>query len=149
MGLGCIKVWYRSRHPYLSRFKVEAAADDEKRLADRIRGALSENDRFTSADLKVADIAALLGAPEHKISRAITMHLGFANFNRLVNHYRIERACDMLSDPQFQDLPVLTIAMDSGFGSIGPFNRSFKDATGMTPSAYRRCKLPAAAATAT
>lgn len=146
---GGAAVWHRSRYPYLSRFKGDASTEDEKRLADRIHGALCDDDRFTSADLKVADIAALLGAPEHKISRAITTHLGFANFNRLVNHYRIERACNMLSDPQFQDLPVLTIAMDSGFGSIGPFNRSFKDATGMTPSAYRRSKLPAAAATAT
>ena len=34
-------------------------------------------------------------------------------------------------------MPILTIALDAGFGSLGPFNRAFKDAEGMTPSAYR------------
>ena len=34
--------------------------------------------------------------------------------------------------------PILTIAMDSGFQSIGPFNRAFKAATGQTPTEYRR-----------
>ncbi|HBL92121.1 MAG TPA: AraC family transcriptional regulator, partial [Hyphomonas sp.] len=34
--------------------------------------------------------------------------------------------------------PILSIAMDCGFGSLGPFNRSFKAMTGLTPSAYRR-----------
>jgi AraC-like DNA-binding protein len=38
-------------------------------------------------------------------------------------------------------LPVLTIALDLGFGSIGPFNRAFKDATGMTPTEFRRAHL--------
>ena len=35
-------------------------------------------------------------------------------------------------------MPILTIALDSGFQSLGPFNRAFKAETGMTPSAYRR-----------
>jgi AraC-like DNA-binding protein len=33
---------------------------------------------------------------------------------------------------------VLTIAMDAGFQSIGPFNRAFKAETGMTPTEFRR-----------
>jgi AraC-like DNA-binding protein len=34
-------------------------------------------------------------------------------------------------------LPNLTIAIDCGFGSIGPFNRAFKQLVGRTPMAYR------------
>lgn len=33
---------------------------------------------------------------------------------------------------------MLTIALDAGFQSIGPFNRAFKADTGMTPTEYRR-----------
>ena len=29
------------------------------------------------------------------------------------------------------------IALDSGFASLGPFNRAFKDMTGQTPRQYR------------
>jgi AraC-like DNA-binding protein len=35
-------------------------------------------------------------------------------------------------------VPVLTIAMDAGFQSIGPFNRAFKAATDLTPTEFRR-----------
>jgi len=35
-------------------------------------------------------------------------------------------------------VPILTIALDAGFQSIGPFNRAFKAHTGMTPSEFRR-----------
>jgi AraC-like DNA-binding protein len=37
-------------------------------------------------------------------------------------------------------VPILTIALDAGFGSIGPFNRAFKAHTGLTPSEYRRAR---------
>ena len=35
-------------------------------------------------------------------------------------------------------VPVITIAMDAGFQSLGPFNRAFKATTGVTPTEYRR-----------
>jgi len=35
-------------------------------------------------------------------------------------------------------VPVITIAMDAGFQSLGPFNRAFKETTGVTPTEYRR-----------
>ncbi len=35
-----------------------------------------------------------------------------------------------LADPAQKQVPVLTIAMDAGFQSIGLFNRAFKAATG-------------------
>ena len=38
------------------------------------------------------------------------------------------------------EVPVITIAMDAGFQSLGPFNRAFKATTGVTPTEYRRLK---------
>ena len=43
-----------------------------------------------------------------------------------------------LSDVTQREVPVLTIAMDAGFQSIGPFNRAFKAETGVTPTEFRR-----------
>nr|MBP9232242.1 AraC family transcriptional regulator [Phenylobacterium sp.] len=40
-------------------------------------------------------------------------------------------------------VPVLTIALDAGFNSLGPFNRAFRAATETTPTAYRRQALSA------
>jgi AraC-like DNA-binding protein len=55
-----------------------------------------------------------------------------------MNSFRLDEAKTALADPQRRALPVLTIALDAGFQSIGPFNRAFKDATGLTPTEYRR-----------
>jgi AraC-like DNA-binding protein len=38
-------------------------------------------------------------------------------------------------------VPILTIALDAGFQSLGPFNRAFKSQAGMTPSEFRRLQL--------
>jgi len=44
--------------------------------------------------------------------------------------YRLEQA-------EYRNTPLLTLALDAGFRSLAPFNRSFKDHFGTTPSEYR------------
>lgn len=101
--------------------------------------ALLEKERvFLQADMKVGDLARKLGEPQYKVTRAITGPLGFSNFNQMINDYRIGEAKKLLADARSKDLSILCIAMDSGFGSIGPFNRAFKQRTGITPLEFRK-----------
>jgi AraC-like DNA-binding protein len=46
-----------------------------------------------------------------------------------------------LADPEQKEVPVLTVALDAGFQSIGPFNRAFKAATALKPTEFRRAAL--------
>ena len=71
-------------------------------------------------------------------SWAINQGLGHRNFNSFVNGYRIAEVKAALADPRQAEVPVLTIALDAGFNSLGPFNRAFKAETGLTPTEYRR-----------
>jgi AraC-like DNA-binding protein len=131
---------YRHAHP-LARSRVARArvptAEDEQ-LAGRIRELMAAGSLHAETNLKVADLAKRLQVPEYKVTQCITGSLGFPNFNQMVNHWRVERAKAMLGDARYANLPVLTIALDCGFGSIGPFNRAFKAHTGMTPTRYRQ-----------
>ena len=86
-------------------------------------------------------LAARLDLPEHRLRQVINEGLGHRNFNAFLNRYRIDEAKAALSDLSQRDVPVLTIAMDAGFQSIGPFNRAFKADTGMTPTEFRRDAL--------
>ena len=86
-------------------------------------------------------VAARLNLPEYRLREVINEGLGYRNFNAFLNRHRIDEARAALSDPGQRDVPVLTIAMDAGFQSIGPFNRTFKAATGMTPTDFRRDAL--------
>jgi AraC-like DNA-binding protein len=108
---------------------------EDDRLAAAILRLLEVDAIHLDPELKVADLASRLGTPEHKVSRAITHGLGERNFNRLVNRHRIQHACRLLDTSA---LSVLDISLASGFASLGPFNRTFKEATGLTPTAYRR-----------
>jgi AraC-like DNA-binding protein len=88
--------------------------------------------------LTIGTLAQRLDLPEYRLRRLINHGLGYRNFNSFLNHYRIEDAKHALADPSQTGVPILTIAMDAGFSSLGPFNRAFKAETGQTPSEYRR-----------
>ena len=67
--------------------------------------------------------------------RAINGGLGYRNFNEFLHGYRLgEAEARLRAQPH---LPILTIALDVGYGSIGPFNRAFRARHGATPSEYR------------
>ena len=113
-------------------------------LLKRLAQVMTEERIFRQERLTIGALASRLAVPEERLRRAINEGLGYRNFNAFINHYRLEDAKAALSDPSQSDVPVLTIAMDAGFQSLGPFNRAFKADTGMTPTEYRRKALGAA-----
>jgi AraC-like DNA-binding protein len=67
------------------------------------------------------------------LRRLINQRLGYRNFNVFLNEHRIAEAKAALADPSQAEVPVITIAMDAGFQSLGPFNRASRP-----PPASRR-----------
>jgi AraC-like DNA-binding protein len=96
---------------------------------------------YREPDLSVASLSQKLDIPEHRLRHLINRQLGHRNFSAFINGYRLAEAEAALGDPAQAAVPVLTIALDAGFGSIGPFNRAFKVHTGLTPTEYRRARL--------
>jgi len=119
---------------------AEAAEPDprEAALLQALRG-LMENDRaYRDETLSIAALAARLGVPEYRLRRLINQRLAHRNFAAFLNGYRLDDATAALGAPSQDAVPILTIALDAGFASIGVFNRAFKARTGMTPTEYRR-----------
>ena len=110
----------------------------EERLAEALQHLMLVERIYRSEDLNVASLAARLAVPGYRLRRLINQRLGYRNFNTFINGFRLDQARSVLSDPARRELPVLTIALDSGFQSIGPFNRAFKVATGLTPTEFRK-----------
>lgn len=121
---------------------TEPASDPaEDRLAASLQHAMAVEHAYRSEDLSIATLAARLSVPEYRLRRLINQRLGHRNFNAFVNGFRLAEATAALADSSKRELPVLTIALTAGFQSIGPFNRAFKAATGLTPTEFRRKKL--------
>lgn len=70
----------------------------------------------------------------HHVSRLFKAHTG-SSFNDFVNNRRMARAQFLL---EYTDQPVVRIAADLCFRPANYFSRTFKAATGLTPSEYRR-----------
>jgi len=96
---------------------------------------------YLKSNLTVSHLADQLNMPAHQLREMLNQHIGFKNFSEFMNSYRIPNACQRLKDPAQLKTPILTIALETGFGSIGPFNRAFKKQMGITPSEYRRSFL--------
>lgn len=113
----------------------------EDGLAAALEQLMTAERAYRDESLTIAGLAARLGAPEYRLRRLINRRLGHRNFNAYVNGFRLAEARRWLADPAQREVPVLTIALDAGFGSIGPFNRAFKAATGSTPTEFRKAAL--------
>jgi AraC-like DNA-binding protein len=87
--------------------------------------------------MTIAKLAAQLGEQEYRVRRLINGQLGYRNFAAFLNGYRLGEVKAALGDPTQKEVSILTIALDAGFGSLGPFNRAFREAEEMTPSEYR------------
>jgi AraC-like DNA-binding protein len=107
----------------------------------RLERLMTEERVYREEGLSIGALALKVGAPEYRLRRAINEGLGYRNFNAFLNHYRIAEAKAALADIRQKDVPILTIAMDAGFQSLGPFNRAFKAEAGATPTEYRRSAL--------
>ena len=118
------------------------AIDPEERAwLERLKQLLESERIYREEGLGIAALAARLALPEYRLRRLINQRLGHRNFNSFINGYRLAETIAALSDPSQLQVPILTIALDAGFQSIGPFNRAFKAQTGMTPTDFRRERL--------
>jgi AraC-like DNA-binding protein len=124
------------------------ASDAEDRLTvidpallHRLEHLMTVERAYRREGLTIGSLSAELGVPEYRLRQLINEGLGHRNFNAFLNRYRIEEASAALADPEQMEVPVLTIAMDAGFQSVGPFNRAFRAATDRTPTEFRRLAM--------
>lgn len=85
-------------------------------------------------DLSTRQVANELSMTESSFCRFFKNATG-KTFKEALTEVRIEKACALLLH---SDLPLASVASQSGFNNISLFSRFFKEATQMTPNKYRR-----------
>lgn len=121
--------------------QLPAILADPSPLAQRLQAHMLHERAYRTDGLTIAALAAQLGEQEYRLRRLINRELGYRNFSAFLNGYRLAEVRAALADPDQADVPILTIALDAGFGSLGPFNRAFREAEGVTPTQYRQQQL--------
>lgn len=110
-------------------------AEVNKRI-EKLRLFMEENEPYLDSSLTIQKLAALLGMPQRELSVLINHQLNQHFFN-FITDYRIKKALSLISNPTYQNRTIQEIYYEVGFNSKSPFNKAFKDQTGMTPSEYR------------
>ena len=110
-----------------------ASAGQDPQLLRRLLRAKDRMDAASHEAWPVKRLAQVSVVSEAHFARAFRQAFGVPPHRYLLTR-RIERATALLRDG---DTPILDIALQTGWSSLGTFGRTFRDITGETPSVFR------------
>lgn len=103
---------------------------------------LLENDKiYQDPELSLVAIAKRLNISSTYLSQLVNT-LSQWNFSDFINQYRVKDAERKLTNADFSHYTILAIGLEAGFNSKSAFYSAFKKHTGITPSQYRKSRLP-------
>ena len=104
-----------------------------RKLVDYIK----KNKPYLNPEINIFQLAGQVGMKKHHLSQVINEQAGM-NFFDFINTFRVEETKRNFSNPRFNHLTLLGIALESGFNSKATFNSAFKKFTGLTPSEFQK-----------
>lgn len=113
---------------------VKASADRDLKLLRRLLRARDHMDAAPQEDWPVSRLAGVSGTSEAYFARSFRDAFGIPPHRYLLTR-RVERAAALLRDT---NLPIIEIALQTGWNSLGTFGRTFRDVTGESPSQLRQ-----------
>ncbi|MCJ7680509.1 MAG: helix-turn-helix domain-containing protein, partial [Candidatus Aminicenantes bacterium] len=116
--------------------KVSLPEDRIEELIKRVSYLFEVEKIYRQETLSLNALAEKLEVLPHHLSWILNARIG-KTFSDFLNFYRIEEVKKRLTDSGEKDLTILDIAFSAGFNSKSAFNKTFKEATGKTPSDFR------------
>ena len=131
--------------PERAERNVPIAVDPQRlrQIGKQVRALFEDDEAFLDDKVSVDSTAQALNVPAYLVSHAIAAEFG-RNFYGAVNGFRVQRASELLRDPDMQQETILNVAFRAGFQSKAAFNRVFKSVTGRTPRQFRSEALASA-----
>jgi len=106
-------------------------------LFEQVEQKMQEDHLYRIKEISQEMMAELLKTNRTYLSQAILDHSG-QSFRDYIKSYRIKETMELLADPKKSKVySIEAIAADAGFNSVGTFNTTFKQITGLTPSQFR------------
>lgn len=125
--------------PALGPDKYERSAlsqEDKQQLRLSFEAYMVAKKPFLDNELRMPAVAQALNTTTHYLSQMINQEIG-DSFLRIINSYRINEVIRLMNESGSSAKTILELAFTAGFNSKNSFNRAFKDATNMTPTAYK------------
>lgn len=116
---------------------LNISPDECKRLAENLEQLMRGEKVYTNPDLKVPELAAMLGISAHTLSYLFNQYLERHYYDYL-NDFRIAEFKRLVQQEEYAKYTLSALADLCGFSSRASFFRYFKKATGITPNEYIR-----------
>jgi AraC-like DNA-binding protein len=113
---------------------VEEVSQD---VIAHIRHTMEQQQLYLKQNLNIEEFARQAGIHYREVSNIINKEFN-TNFFEFVNEYRVNKAKQMLVDPQYAEMTILDILLECGFNSKSSFHRFFKRYAGMSAADYRK-----------
>ncbi len=117
-----------------SRVRLDGAECEE--IVARMKDYLQQSRRYTDPELKMSDIAEVLGLSSSKLSQIFSLHLK-ENYYEFINRYRLEEYKRLLSVEEYRKYTLTALSEMAGFRKSS-FYSTFRRIEGMTPAEYIR-----------
>lgn len=116
---------------------TKVSTDDCILIVGKLETVMKQDKPYRNPDLKIADLAQLIGTSAHTLSYVFNQHLKCSYYD-YVNNYRITEFKHLVESDEYSKYTLSALATLCGFSSRASFFRSFKKATGITPNEYAR-----------
>lgn len=128
----------KAREEELRRYKTTRLSDEEcKRLYRKLESLMKAERPYTNANLKSADLAAMIGTTTHALSFLFNQYL-HKNYYDYVNEYRVSEFKRLVGELDTSRYTLTAMSQMCGFSSRASFFRHFKNLTGITPADYMK-----------
>jgi len=108
---------------------------EEENFESNMLNVIEKQKLYLNPQLSLKDLALTLNASTHFVSKVINSK-SKRSFYDLINQYRVAYLKQLLENPEFENLTILALGLDSGFNSKASLNRVFKKHAGLTPKQY-------------
>jgi AraC-like DNA-binding protein len=109
-------------------------------LINKLEEKMNIDKVYLNANFSLICLSEMLEVNRTYLSQSVNEHYGIS-FNQLIASIRVKEACRKLIHPEYQKYTVAGIGELCGFGSSFGFTRTFKNETGITPSAFQKTAL--------
>lgn len=128
--------------PVISTTAISFADDNvvdphEKHIVEQLQQLFENGKIYLDSELSIDALSLQLGVNRTVLSKVINQHVG-CTFPTLLNHYRINEAIRLLSNPETQNYKMEAIGSMSGYNNRQVFHAAFKKETGLTPLEFKK-----------
>lgn len=116
--------------------RVKVDEQEFANIVERMKSYIEENRCYTNPELKMSDLAEVLGLSSSKLSQVFSLYVK-ENYYEFINRYRLEEFKRLIAEGEYKKYTLTALSEKCGFKKSSFFS-TFRRVEGMTPTEYMK-----------